>query len=402
MPWLVMIFGGLVVLSMLIRAGFEKTGLPALVGYLLLGFLLKVVDARYAVLSNSSSNVLEFSAQIGLVTLLFRIGLESKLKALLGQLRRAAKVWASDVIISGLIGFVAARYVLGLDLVISLVLASAFTATSVGLSLAAWRDAGALDSPNGRLLLDVAELDDISAIIIMGLLFSVLPVVHQGGGLEALPHMGSTAFWFLVKMAVFGGACALFSFYGERPLTDYFRRAEKVPAPMILVVGVGLIIAALAGILGFSLAIGAFFAGLVFSRDPDTVKMEGAFLPIYDLFSPFFFIGVGLGLDVSSMTQAAGLGLVLTVAAVLAKLLADGLPVGFMSGTRSAALIGASMIPRAEITMVIVAKGRELGDWAVPPLVYGAMVLVSALTCIISPPTVKYLLGRWPQEDKEE
>jgi Kef-type K+ transport system membrane component KefB len=163
---------------------------------------------------------------------------------------------------------------------------------------------------------------------------------------------------------------------------------------MLVVVAIGFVIAAVSDMLGFSLAIGAFFAGLVFSRDPNAVKMESSFLPLYSLFSPFFFIGIGLDIDPGIMGTAFGIGGILLVMAILAKVIADGLPVTFMYGAGSGILIGVSMVPRAEIAMVIMKRGLTLGESVVPGKVYAAMVLVSAATCILSPWVVRSLLNK--------
>jgi Kef-type K+ transport system membrane component KefB len=175
---------------------------------------------------------------------------------------------------------------------------------------------------------------------------------------------------------------------------------EPPPDFMLVVVGISLIIAALADLGGFSLAIGAFFAGLVFSRDDETVKRESSFMPLYELFSPFFFIGIGLHVEPQALGSALSLGTTLVAAAFAAKIIADGLPVWLLRGFPSAALIGISMVPRAEIAMVIMQHGLNRGAWAVPAKVFNAMVLVSILTCTISPMLVRMLLARWPQAEE--
>jgi Kef-type K+ transport system membrane component KefB len=273
-----------------------------------------------------------------------------------------------------------------------LILAVAFTATSVGVTVGIWQEADALRCPSGRLLVDVAELDDISAVLLMALLFSVLPDLRSGGS-GAGADVAATLAWFALKILIYGAFCYVFSKFVEGPLTRWYRNLEKPPEPMILVIGLGTLIAAVAGLLGFSLAIGAFFAGLIFSRDPESVKMEGSFLPLYEFFAPFFFIGIGLSLDPAHLAPAFGLGLVLTVAAAASKFVGNAAPVYYMTGVSGAVLIGSSMIPRAEITMVIMQKGLEMGPWAVPPHVYGAMVVVSAATCLGAPFLVKHLLA---------
>ena len=80
--------------------------------------------------------------------------------------------------------------------------------------------------------------------------------------------------------------------------------------------------------------------------------------------------------------------------AVLGKVIGTGLPAIFTTDRRSALLLSISMIPRAEIAMVILERGRQLGDWAVSPLIFTSMIMVSAITCIVSPLILRPLLQK--------
>jgi Kef-type K+ transport system membrane component KefB len=399
-PFLVLLTGVIIVMTTVIKPGLEMTGVPHLVGYLAVGFLLRLTDGYFHFLAPGSLGIFDFLAKTGLIVLLFRVGLESNLKGLMGQLRRASIVWIGDVLLSGALGYLTAYYLLNLGWVTSLFIATAFTATSVGISVAVWDDAGALTSPTGELMLDVAELDDISAVILMALLFAILPQLQLGADSDLVGTITKTLVTFTIKLVLFGAFCYLFSRYVEPSFSWFFRRLEKKSSFMVPIVGLGFVIASMAEMMGFSLAIGAFFAGLVFSRDPEAVKKEGTFLPIYELFSPFFFIGIGLDMNPDSLVSAIELGGVLLAAAAVGKILADGLPVWAIGGFPTAALIGLSMVPRAEICMVIMQRGQSLGDWAVSSEVFSAMVLVSAATCIGAPMLVRNLLDKWPQKNK--
>jgi Kef-type K+ transport system membrane component KefB len=396
-PLLILLTGGVIVLNILIKSRLERAGLPSLIGYLALGFLIRTADMKFGFLSHGAREAFEFLAKIGLITLLFRIGLESDPKGLLRQLRRASIVGFAGIVTSGLTGFIAALYVLDLSFITSLIVGTALTATSVGISVGVWQEADCITSPNGQILVDVAEIDDIAAVILMALLFTIIPVIRGGAGPFVLPLLARTSALFFLKLVAFGAFCFLFSRLVEHRLTEFFRSIESPPDPMLMISGVGFIIAAMAGLIGFSLAIGAFFAGLVFSRDPQAVKMEGSFLPLYDLFSPFFFIGIGLSIELTGISTALGLGTVLLVAAIVGKITA-GVPVLFAGGFTSAVLIGLSMVPRAEIAMVIMQRGLSLGQWAMPSQVFSSMVMVSAATCVFSPVVVRQLLRRWPQK----
>jgi Kef-type K+ transport system membrane component KefB len=395
---MIMLVGVSVVAAVLLKSLFGRLELPALVGYMLFGILLRLADDQWQFLDETVMTAFRFMADLGVVALLFKVGLESHPGALAAKLPKAMTIWVGDVCVAGAIGFITCFYLLGQDLVPSLVVATALTATSVGVSVATWDAKGALKSDNGELLVDVAELDDISGIALMALLFAVMPVLLHGDG-ELWSLLASNATLFILKISLFIVLCLVFALFVERHLTRLSARLRQPPQRMLVVLGIGFLIAAFAGWLGFSLAIGAMFAGLVFSRDPEAVKTEKSFKDLYAFVTPFFFIGIGFNIDPDALTQALQLGAVLTVAALLGKLIGDGLPSLFLIGGSGAALLGASMIPRAEIAMVIMHQGQQLGPEVVPPPVYAGMVMVSAVTCLLAPLALSPLLKRWPQKE---
>ena len=203
-------------------------------------------------------------ADVGIICLLFRVGLESHIRVLMRQLKGASLIWMGNIVTSGVLGYFAAYYYLNLGLMTSLILATALTATSVGVSVGTWQDARAINSANEALLLDVAELDDISGIILMGLLFAVVAVLQDDANASVVAVFVATLLFFLLKLLAFGACCMVFSRYIEAPMIRFFQRIEPPPDAMLMMVSVAFIITALAGALGFSIAIGAFFAGLVF------------------------------------------------------------------------------------------------------------------------------------------
>ena len=397
-PTVILLTGCIVVLTVLIRSGLERIGMPSLIGFLLLGFLMKAIDVYCFDLLGDSEHLFHFLAKLGLVVLLFRVGLESNLEGLLNQLGRASLIWVGDVAVTWVVGYSVSYYLIGFEWITSLIVGTAFTATSVGISVAVWRNANAVDTPHGELLIDIAEMDDISAVVLMALLFTIVPVLKEQTGDSLFFVVLQESSLFLLKLIIFGLFCFIFSRYVEKPITSVFKNLESPPDPMLVIVGIGFIIAAFAGLMGFSLAIGAFFGGLVFSRDPSAVKMEARFIPLYELFSPFFFLGIGLSMDPKTIAQALTLGATLLVAAIIGKVVADGTPVLLMEGWIPALLIGVSMVPRAEIAMVVMHKGLNLGDWAVPSQVFGAMVVVCLATCVLAPLVLKPILTRWPQK----
>ena len=362
----------LVVVIILLRAAFERMSVPPLVGYLLLGVAVSLLDNNYHLISPAGHSVFEFLASVGLIALLFRVGLESNVHALFDKLGRAVPIWIGNVALSGVPAYYVAREFLELALVSSLFIAVALTATSIAVSVEVWREAKALRSANGETLVDVAELDDLSGVVLMALLVALAPALHAGTNGALVGIIGPTSAILAIKALLLGAICVVIARYGEDHIATWLAKTGA-PDSILIVIAIGIIIAALAALLGFTLAIGALFAGLIFSRDPRVVRMETSFEPLYGLFAQFFFVGIGLNIDPTSIIPGFTLGIALLVVAVVGKIVGAALPALASTGAAGAALIGVSMVPRAEIAMIVVQQGRSLSAWAVPANVYGGL-----------------------------
>lgn len=161
----------------------------------------------------------------------------------------------------------------------------------------------------------------------------------------------------------------------------------------ISILGAGLVIAALADYLGFSSAIGALFAGLAFSRDPEAVRTDGSFTYFYEFLTPFFFIHIGIQVDPGALLDAIDVGLVLVIAAVASKLVFTVAPALLSMNRRDAVNLGVSMVPRAEIALVVIYECRAIDARIVPPELFAGIVLVSLATSIFSPIVLRSILS---------
>lgn len=387
----IVLIGILILAATLANALLRRVGVPSLVGYILLGVAAHAADQQFGFMTDLLDHVLQFLAQMGLVALLFRVGLESRPEALAHELPRASIIGVADILLAAVAGYLTARYVLGVGLIQSLAVGTAMTATSVGVSLASWEEQGVVDSRDGRLLLDVAELDDIASVVLMGLLLAVIPALQEGTD-QLWGTLGATAINYTVRFILFAAGCLLFSRYLEQRITHWSRRFESDPGVMLVLLGLAVVIASIAGWLGFSLAVGALFAGLMFSRDPEAVQREANFNDVYAFFAPFFFIGIGREIELQALTQSWTWGLILAFVAIASKLVGVGLPAWPLLGRSSALLLAVSMVPRAEITMVVAQQGKQMA--VLSEQLYAALVVVTAVTSILAPLVLRPLLRR--------
>ncbi len=391
---MVLLVGSATLAAALLRHVCGWVRLPALVGYIAIGLGLRLVHQIYPVLTEPVLAAFELLAALGLVALLFRVGLGSDPHRLLAKLPGASLIWGVSVVVSGVLGYATARW-LGFDTLPALVTGVALTATSIGVALPPWQQAKQINTDTGSLVLDVAELDDISGVILMALLLSLIPTLAATGSVD-LGQAGLTATRLLISLIAFSTACWLFARWLEPPLAKLLTEREKRPARMLIVVAIGSLIAAIAGLLGFSLAVGALLAGLVFSKAPRRIRQDSTYSGLYDFLTPFFFIGIGLKLEPSALAGAVGAGLVLVIAAVAGKIIGTALPALWAAPKGSAWVMGVSMVPRAEIAMVIIDQAGRFGTEVVPASLYGAMTLVTLITCSITPSWVARLLRQRP------
>lgn len=386
----ILLVGITIVMAILMSYGFKLLSLPAITSYFILGIVLKTVGEGINLYSDFTQEIFYFLSNLGIIVLLFRIGLESKLPNLFQLLPKALIIWTGDIFVSGIVGFGVSYWLLGLDLIPSLFIAAAFTPTSVGISVAVWEELKTIGTTEGQVMLDTAELDDLSGILFMGILFSIAPILYQQPEITSFTGIiFETTGIFLSKMILLGSVCIIIAKFVQQPLTSFLNNLHSGDSEMLVVLGIGLIVAASAALIGLSVAIGAFFAGLIFSSNPDAVKIDASFEAIYDLFVPFFFVGIGLILDLSVLTLAIGPALILLLSAAASKFIGAGIPAMMTLGKEAGFLIGLSMIPRAEIALIIIQRGLSLGEWAVNSSVFAYIVIICFVTTLLVPLLLK-------------
>lgn len=391
-----LLFVGIIfALSALVRIGCKSFRLPPAVGYLCVGLALNFLNERYGFFSENSKHHLKLFSELGLMLLLFKVGIGSDVKQLIKQFKKALVLAASNFLISGFLGFLATYYVLQVDLLTSLFVGAALSATSVGVTSAVWSESGQLKSSNGSLLIDMAEIDDILGILAMIILFALAPRIANGESILLDWELVGTILSILVKTVILVTFCYSFAKYVEPWISQ---RAEDADSSYMflcaITVGVCTLISYLSVKLGFSIAVGAFFAGLAYSKDPNENKIENGLELVYLLLVPFFFVGISMAVDLAKISEAIMPGIILSVVAIAGKIIGVVLPAKFLRIEGKSLLLGVSMIPRAEIALVIMVAGVSMPGVNVSSTIYISVIFVSIVTCVMGPLWTNYILQR--------
>lgn len=357
---------------------FKRLGQPTLIGEILAGVVVGPALLGWYEINDETA----LFAEIGVVLLLFQVGVENRFGDLLRVGLLAGAVGALGVIAPFAAGF-GLGMVLGYPLEVSIFLAAALVATSVGITSNVLGSIGALRTVSGRVILGAAIIDDVLAMLIL----AVATGISAGGvSVERIGILLLLAVGFIVVVAV-GGTGVL----RRRPslLTDpEFAGTPFLPG-MIVMLG----LAALSAMIGLAAIIGAFLAGLVVGESSERHALEEEVAPVAAFFMPFFFGSIGAQIDLAGLAsvEAIGLLLLVTALAVVSKF-AGSLVGAIRLGRERATLVAWGMVPRGEVGIVVAGLGLQLG--AIGATVYSVVVGMAVLTTLIVPPLLPPLVRR--------
>ena len=341
--------------------------------------------------------VFDVIAELGVIILLFFVGLETRLSDLLEVGGRATMVAVLGIIFPFILGFAfiwLTDPVAASDLEIEAAfVATAMVATSIGITARVLGDIGAIRTREARIILGAAVVDDILALLMLSV------VVGLGGDDFDVLELGLTA---LAAVAF----VAFVALVGTRVIRQYSIHLERLKvrnAPFLVAMIVMLGLSALAGIIGLAAIIGAFLAGMMLAEAKERFNLEQQALPVYEFLVPFFFVIIGTKVDPGAFMDSTILMVALGVTglAVLGKLIGGGVAsVGLPR--RSAAIIGTGMVPRGEVGLVVASIGAGIG--AISDDMFSVVVFMSIATTIIAPPALVGLYRgyRFTAEDVTE
>jgi Kef-type K+ transport system membrane component KefB len=371
---------GLVIILLAAKLGGElmaRLGQTAVLGELLAG----VVIGPGVLALVRESEVLHALAELGVLILLFEVGLESDLAKLLKAGPQAVLVALVGVVVPFAAGF-GLMHGLGHPGLVAVFVGATLTATSVGVTARVLTDLGQLQDPAAAVVLGAAVVDDI-----LGLL--TLAVVT---GIAATGRVSPGGIAFLgVKSLVFLVIAVLIALRRAPLLVGLIGRLQARGALVVASLVFALAAAATAEWIGLAAIIGAFAAGLILSRTEPHAQIEDRIKPVADVFVPIFFVTVGLKVDLSKLNpfaEGAQLGLALALAAVaIGSKLVAGLAV-YHPGTRRWP-VGVGMVPRGEVGLIF--AGAGLAAAVVAPDLYSALVVMVMITTFVAPAWLKAL-----------
>jgi Kef-type K+ transport system membrane component KefB len=357
----------------------QRLRLPAVVGEIAAGSVIGASVLGWVHINEP----LEVLAEIGVILLLFSVGLETRLDDLAKVGRSAILAGVGGVLLPFVLGAAWAR-LSGMDTAKSMFVAAAFVATSAGITARVLKDMGVLNQMESRVILGAAVIDDILAM----LLLAFVTALQGGNGL----NLAAIAFVALQAIAF----VALVGWIGPK----FMRKASPwldVPisphSPLTISLALCLGLALAASFLGLAAIIGAFLAGMAAAETRQREALEHQLRPIMAFLVPFFFVITGAKLNLGDLASLAALGvlLIVTVLAVLGKLLGSGL--GALSlGRRSALIVGTGMVPRGEVGIIVASLGLQAGVFE--SATYTIIIAMSLLTAVIAPPALAVLLKR--------
>lgn len=357
-----------------------RIGMPSVFGELLIGLILGPALLGW-ITPNETTAVM---AEIGVVLLMFMAGMETDMVAM-RSVGRPAFLAALGGVFLPLVGGTLAMQVFEFDWQTGVLIGAVLMATSVSISAQTLRELGQMRTQIGSVILGAAIIDDVLGVLI----FAVVVNLITGVG-----DLGMT----LLKMTLF---FPIAWFIGDRLLPLLVRLEKRLPqreAALTILLALVLVYAWAAESLGSVAAItGAYLLGILATRhlDPKHIAHDGTATVGYAFFIPIFFVNIGLQVSPNDVFSAPLLIVVITVVAIITKLLGGGLGarIGGMSW-RPALTVGAGMVSRGEVALVL--AGAALSAGVINGTIFSALIVMTLVTTLVTPPLLRWMIPSAP------
>ncbi|MBO4356941.1 MAG: cation:proton antiporter [Candidatus Methanomethylophilaceae archaeon] len=392
---------------------FSKLGLPGLIGEILVGILIANIaggafmEDFLKIGCGGDEDVYEIIyvlAELGVIFLLFSVGLETKVKDLLGSGKAAFLCALLGVILPFVAGLSLILALGNYDMNNAMFMGAAMVATSVGITARIIKDMKLMDAKESRIIIAAAVIDDVLGMIVLAI---VQGMSASGGDLNIVDLAIIIAKAVLFVLVAIGIAK-----YIVPKIYDYFdERHRKIIAQgkvpyttnkLILAIIVCLFMAYLAEYIGLAGIIGAFLAGMMFANYAWEWDLDHKIEAITSFMITFFFVNVGLQVNIESLADMTVivLGIIVILLALVTKYIGCGLGARLGDKTvdkSSFNIIGVGMMPRGEVGIIIASIGLISG--VMDPELYTVVVMMSVATTIIAPPLLSILFKKKYKEE---
>ena len=379
---------------------FLRLKLPIVLGELIAGMIvgpfalggLQIIDGKQLLQINDEIKIL---GEMGAIVILFMAGLEMTPKEFLKGGKAAFVVGTLGVVIPFFIGL-AVFQLFGFDALQSMLIATALTATSIAISIQVLSEFGKLKTPEARLIIGAAIIDDILAIAVLSVVTSI---AGTDGGVDniditevtitILQVLGFFAIMLIVSVVVI-----------PKVITPRIWKAKGSVEGIATAAFFGA--AALAGSIGLSPIVGAFAVGMALSTSKVFDKIENYVGKIGLIFAPLFFAIIGAQVDLRAVDlNILLLSAVIVVVAVTTKLFGCGLPaMYFLKSKQKGLRVGIGMISRGEVGLIVAGVGITAG--ILTSEVYSTIIIMVVVTTIITPIWLKIEYRKEQKNDKNE
>jgi Kef-type K+ transport system membrane component KefB len=404
-----MVLGGIAVLLVIAKLGgefFERIKQPAvlgeLIGGIIVGNLALIGSMGFEPLKTNA--VIGALAEIGVIILLFEVGLESNVGEMLEVGWSSLLVAVAGVIAPFFLGWGVAAYFLPGEATLGhIFIGATLCATSVGITARVLKDMGKLQARESRIILGAAVIDDVLGLLILAVVSGAIKAAHAGTTLS----MAGVAL-IAVKAGVFLIGAVVAGRYIAPRLFHRVGRWEVRGMLMALAISFCFLLAWVAALVGLAPIVGAFAAGLVLDeayyesfRSKGEKNLEELIRPVSDLLVPLFFVLMGLKVDLRAFgrLELLSFAITLTMAAIIGKQVCS-LAVAEKGINRLA--IGLGMIPRGEVGLIFAGIGASLmlpdaqgsSEPVVSAATFSVVVIMVIVTTLLTPPALKWAMGR--------
>ena len=340
-------------------------------------------------------------ATLGSIILLFMSGLETDLRMFFRYSVVGTVVGLGGVIFSFAFGAWLGMFFLKTGFMDPrcLFLGILCTATSVGITARILSEKRSIDSPEGTTILAAAVIDDVLGIICLAVVMGVVAAGNAGSGAIAWSNIGIIA---VKSFGIWLGVTAIGLVFAHK-IASFLKIFKGSVNFAVLAFGLALLLAGLFEQAGLAMIVGAYVMGLCLSKTDISFSIQRPLIPVYNLLVPVFFVVMGMLVDIRVMSNPTvlKLGLIYSALAIAAKILGCAIPALFMNfNTIGALRIGAGMIPRGEVALIIAGIGATTMmklNGATQPVInaelFGVAIIMTLVTTLAAPPILSAMLA---------